>query len=52
MLDYGRSLYQLLKQPLYHPMSVAKQVILLCAANAKLLVDVGAGQDARPSRMT
>ena len=42
MLDYGRSLYQLLKQPLYHPMSVAKQVILLCAANEKLLVDVGA----------
>ena len=41
-LDYGRSLYQLLKQPLYHPMSVAKQVILLCAANEKLLVDVGA----------
>ena len=42
MLDYGRSLYLLLKQPLYHPMSVAKQVILLCAANEKLLVDVGA----------
>ena len=42
MLDYGRSLYQLLKQPLYHPMSVAKQVILLCAANDKLLVDVPA----------
>ena len=42
MLDYGRSLYQLLKQPLYHPLSVAKQVILLCAANEKLLVDVGA----------
>ena len=33
---------ELLKQPLYHPMSVAKQVILLCAANEKLLVDVGA----------
>ena len=40
LLDYGKSLYNLLKQPLYHPMSVAKQVILLCAANARLLVDV------------
>ncbi len=44
MLDYGKSLYQLLKQPLYHPMSVAKQVILLCAANDRLLVDVPAGE--------
>ena len=44
MLDYGKSLYQLLKQPLYHPLSAAKQVILLCAANARLLVDVPAGK--------
>ena len=44
MLNYGKSLYQLLKQPLYHPMSVAKQVILLCAANDRLLVDVPADQ--------
>ena len=42
MLAYGKSLYQLLKQPLYHPLSAAKQVILLCAANAQLLVDVPA----------
>ncbi len=40
MLAYGKSLYQLLKQPLYHPLSAAKQVILLCAANERLLVDV------------
>ena len=44
MLNYGKSLYQLLKQPLYHPMSVAKQVVLLCAANARQLVDVPADQ--------
>ena len=44
MLAYGKSLYQLLKQPLYHPMSVAKQVVLLCAANARQLVDVPADQ--------
>jgi F-type H+-transporting ATPase subunit alpha len=44
MLEYGRSLYQLLKQPLYHPMSVTKQVVLLCAANARLLTDVPAGE--------
>jgi len=43
MLNYGRSLYQLLKQPLYHPMSLAKQVVLLCAANARLLTDVRTG---------
>ncbi len=42
MLAYGKSLYQLLKQPLYHPLSAAKQVILLCAANERLLVDVPA----------
>ncbi len=42
MLDYGSSLYQLLKQPLYQPMSVAKMVVLLCAANARLLMDVKA----------
>ena len=38
LLDYGKSLYQLLKQPLYHPMSVAKQVILLCAASNRQLI--------------
>ena len=42
MLTYGASLYNLLKQPLYHPMSLAKQVILLCAASHKLLIDVPA----------
>ncbi len=42
VLDYGRSLVELLKQPLYNPMPLHKQVILLCAASNKLLVDVPA----------
>ena len=40
MLDYGRSLVDMLKQPLYNPMPLHKQVILLCAASNKLMVDV------------
>ncbi len=42
MLDYGRSLVDMLKQPLYNPMPLHKQVILLCAASNKLMVDVDA----------
>ena len=40
LLAHGKSLIELLKQPLYHPMPLYKQVILLCAANAKLLIDL------------
>ncbi len=40
LLAYGSGLYELLKQPLYHPMSLHKQVILLCAASNRLLLDV------------
>ena len=40
LLDHGNRLVELLKQPLYHPMSLHKQVILLCAANHRLLMDV------------
>ena len=40
LLAHGRSLIELLKQPLYNPMNLAKQVILLCAANAKIFIDV------------
>lgn len=40
LLDHGNRLVELLKQPLYHPMSLHKQVILLCAANNRLLMDV------------
>ena len=40
LLDHGNRLVELLKQPLGHPMSLHKQVILLCAANNRLLMDV------------
>ncbi len=41
-LAHGKSLIELLKQPLYHPMPLYKQVILLCAANEKLFIDIPA----------
>ena len=41
-LAHGKSLIELLKQPLYHPMPMYKQVILLCAANEKLFMDIPA----------
>lgn len=40
LLDHGRSLIELLKQPLYNPMPLYKQVILLVIANNKLLIDL------------
>ena len=40
LLTHGRSLIELLKQPLYNPMPLHKQVILLCAASNRLLLDV------------
>ncbi len=40
LLAHGQSLIELLKQPLYHPMPLYKQVILLCAANEKLFLDI------------
>ena len=40
LLTYGKGLYELLKQPLYNPMSLHKQCILLLAASNKLLLDV------------
>ncbi len=39
-LAYGKSLMELLKQPLYRPLSMAEQVISLCAATHKLFVGV------------
>lgn len=42
LLAHGKSLIELLKQPLYHPMPLYKQVILLCAANERILTDVPA----------
>ncbi len=44
LLVYGSSLYELLKQPLYNPMSLHKQVILLCAASHRLLLDIPKGE--------
>lgn len=40
MLDYGDRLMELLKQPLYRPLPMYEQVILLCAANHRLMTDV------------
>ncbi len=40
LLAHGQSLIEMLKQPLYHPMPLFKQVILLCAANEKLFIDI------------
>ena len=39
-LQYGKGLMELLKQPLCHPMSLHAQVITLCVATHKVLVDV------------
>ena len=39
-LQYGKGLMELLKQPLCHPMSLHEQVITLCVATQKVLVDV------------
>jgi F-type H+-transporting ATPase subunit alpha len=39
-LAYGKGLMELLKQPLCEPLSLHEQVITLCAATNKLLLDV------------
>lgn len=39
-LEYGRDLMELLKQPLEQPMSLAEQVITLCAASNKLFLGI------------
>ncbi len=40
LLAHGSSLIELLKQPLYKPMPLYKQVILLIIANNKILIDI------------
>lgn len=40
ILDHGHILMELLKQPLYHPLAMWKEVVLLAAASHKLLDDV------------
>ena len=39
-LDHGRRLLEVLKQPLYHPMSVARQAVILYISTNGLLSDV------------
>ena len=39
-LQYGKGLLELLKQPLGEPMSLHAQVITLCAANSRLLLNL------------
>ncbi len=41
-LKYGSGLMQLLKQPLCQPMNLSDQVITLCAATGKVMLDVEA----------
>ena len=40
MLDHGHVLMELLKQPLYHPLPLWQQVVILAAASERLLDDV------------
>ncbi|MCI5623103.1 F0F1 ATP synthase subunit alpha, partial [Anaerostipes sp.] len=40
VLNHGAHLIELLKQPLYHPMSLHKQIILLYAASHKMLDNI------------
>lgn len=39
-LRHGHVLMELLKQPLCNPLSMAEQVITLCAANGKVMLDI------------
>lgn len=39
-LQYGKGLMELLKQPLCNPLSMAQQVITLCAATHKKMMDI------------
>lgn len=40
LLQYGRGLMELLKQPTGHPLSMEEQVVTLCAATGKVMLDV------------
>ncbi len=40
LLDHGHVLMELLKQPLYHPLPLWQQVVILAAASERLLDDV------------
>lgn len=40
LLDHGHRLTELLKQPLYNPMNLHREVITLCGANSRVYMDV------------
>ncbi|MCX7715147.1 MAG: F0F1 ATP synthase subunit alpha [Clostridia bacterium] len=40
LLEHGKRLVETLKQPLYNPMKLYKQIIILCAATNRLMIDV------------
>ena len=40
LLDHGHRLMELLKQPLYNPMSLHREIITLCGANSRLYMDI------------
>lgn len=40
MLKYGKNLVEILKQPAYHPMKLYEQIIILVAAENKLMIDI------------
>lgn len=40
LLDHGKRIVELLKQPLAKPLSLHEEVILLCVANSRLMLDV------------
>lgn len=42
-LDHGRRLVEILKQPLYQPMSATEEAVILFAATQKLMADVPLG---------
>ncbi|MDO4298127.1 MAG: F0F1 ATP synthase subunit alpha [Lachnospiraceae bacterium] len=46
-LRYGKGLMELLKQPLCQPYSMAEQVITLCAATARVMLDIPVGEISR-----
>ena len=43
-LQHGKCLMELLKQPLCRPLSMAEQVMTLCAANGRVMLDVPVNQ--------
>lgn len=49
-LKYGAGLMQLLRQPVHTPFSMREQVILLVSAQARMFLDVPAGEIARVRR--